>query len=108
MKNNYNNNPANSYKRLLGDFAGIKTESEMSDKKFMQYGEEWKSEMKKLPKDVIINICSQMGIEKQKKIDKYEIALQQIATGEIVGQPNNIKDTLFICRDIAKIAIESE
>ena len=80
----------------------------MENSKFMRYGEEWKSEMKKLPKDVIINIFSQMGIEKQQKIDKYEIALQQIATGEIVGQPNNIKDALYICRDIAKIAIETD
>ena len=79
----------------------------MENSKFMQYGEEWKSEMKKLPKDVIINIFSQMGIEKQQKIDKYGIALQQIATGEIVGQPDNIKDALYICRDIAKIAIET-
>ncbi len=44
----------------------------------------------------------------EEKIQKYEIALQQIATGEIVGQPNNIKDTLYICRDIAKIAIETD
>ena len=80
----------------------------MENSKFMQYGEEWKSEMKKLPKDVIINIFSQMGIEKQQKIDKYEIALQQIATGEIIGKPNNIKDTLYMCRDIAKNAIETD
>jgi len=36
---------------------------------FMQYGEEWKAEIKKLPKEVIINIFSQMGIEKQRDID---------------------------------------
>jgi len=40
------------------------------------------------------------------KLNSYQIALQQIATGEIVGQPNNIKDTLYVCRDIAKIALE--
>jgi hypothetical protein len=34
VKNNYNNNPANSYKRLLGDFAGVKTQ-EMEKGKFV-------------------------------------------------------------------------
>ena len=37
----------------------------MSDKVFIPYGEEWKLEVKKLPKDVIIDIFSQTGIEKQ-------------------------------------------
>lgn len=44
----------------------------------------------------------------EEKIQKYENALQQISTGEIVGQPKNYKDSLYICRDIAKIAIEKD
>lgn len=50
----------------------------MENTEFMQYGEEWKSEMKKLPKDVIINICSQIGIEKQNEIDNIKLALKEI------------------------------
>jgi hypothetical protein len=36
---------------------------------YMQYSEEWKAEMKKLPKGIIINIASQIGIEKQNEIN---------------------------------------
>jgi hypothetical protein len=52
----------------------------MRNTQFMQYGEEWKSEMKKLTKDVIINICSQIGIEKQKEIDRLKEGLKEIVS----------------------------
>ena len=42
------------------------------------------------------------------KLNSYQIALQQIATGEIIGQQNNHKDTLYICRDIAKNVLEKQ
>lgn len=35
----------------------------------MQYSEEWKQEIKKLPKTTIVEIASQMGIEKQSEIN---------------------------------------
>jgi hypothetical protein len=38
--------------------------------------------------------------------EKLLQALQQIATGEIVGEPKNYKDSLYIVREIAKDAIE--
>ena len=34
-------------------------------------------------------------------------ALEQIATGEIVGEPNNHKDALAVCRKIASDALEN-
>lgn len=36
---------------------------------FIQYSEEWKAEIKKLPKNTIIEIASQMGKEKQNEIN---------------------------------------
>jgi hypothetical protein len=39
-------------------------------------------------------------------IRRLESALEQVATGEIVGQPNNYRDSLQICRDIAKEALK--
>ena len=38
--------------------------------------------------------------------EKLLDALQQIATGEIVGEPKNYKDSLYIVKEIAKEAIE--
>lgn len=54
----------------------------MINPEYIRFGEEWKAEMRKLPKDVIINICCQLGIEKQKEIDKHK------------EQPNVISDWL--------------
>lgn len=39
---------------------------------FMQYSEEWKQEIKKLPKNTIIEIASQIGIEKQKEVNSLK------------------------------------
>lgn len=41
-----------------------------------------------------------------KETEKLLEALQQIATGEIVGESKNYKDSLYIVREIAKEAIE--
>lgn len=38
--------------------------------------------------------------------EKLLEALQQIATGEIVGESKNYKDSLYIVKEIAKEAIE--
>lgn len=41
--------------------------------------------------------------------DKLKIlisALDQISTGEIKGEPHNYKDSLYICKEIAKSALE--
>lgn len=40
------------------------------------------------------------------KTEKLLQALQQIATGEIVGESKNYKDSLYIVKEIAKEAIE--
>lgn len=34
-------------------------------------------------------------------------ALEQIATGEIAGEPENYRDALAICRDIAREALDA-
>lgn len=44
---------------------------------FMQYSEEWKTEMKKLPKQTIIEIASVMGIEKQNEINGLKERLKK-------------------------------
>ena len=45
---------------------------------FMQYSEEWKEEIKKLPKNTIVEIASQIGIEKQKEINQLKGAVERL------------------------------
>ena len=47
----------------------------MINPEYIRFGEEWKAEMRKLPKDVIINICCQLGIEKQQCYNKEDVEL---------------------------------
>lgn len=42
----------------------------------------------------------------EEKLDDFINSMQEISTGEIVGQPKNYKDTLFIVKDIAKKSLE--
>lgn len=39
------------------------------------------------------------------QIRTMRTALEKIATGEIVGEPGNSRDTLALCRQIAKDAL---
>ena len=42
---------------------------------------------------------------KEHLLARFRTALEKIATGEIVGEPRNHRDTLAICRDIAREAL---
>lgn len=42
----------------------------MQNQDYQPYGEEWKKEMNKLPKSMIIEIFSKLG--KEKEVSKYE------------------------------------
>jgi len=42
----------------------------------------------------------------EEKLDDFINYMQEISTGEIVGQSKNYKDTLFIVKDIAKKSLE--
>jgi len=43
--------------------------------------------------------------EQQADIELLEKALEQIATGEIAGESNNYKDTVYVMRQIASDAL---
>ena len=56
-------------------------------------------------------IYSFVYLEKEKssdetELDKLKFALQCIATGEIVGEPKNYKDSLYVVKQIATEALE--
>lgn len=63
------------------------------------------------PNDIeVIGNCANCGVEYH--IHKEDIkkdlikALEMIATGEIVGEPKNYKDSIFIVKQIASEALE--
>lgn len=71
---------------------------------YMQYSEEWKAEMKKLPKEIIINIASQIGIEKQNEINV--IKQQKAELLEVLIEIVRISDRNNIAWNRAKEVIK--
>jgi hypothetical protein len=80
---------------------------------------EWPAR-KALNADVIALLLSEEGVEGASylavkiaetfdqgpfRAQRLEAALQEIATGEIIGEPRNYRDALAICRDIARSAL---
>lgn len=49
----------------------------MSNENYTTYGEEWKKEMSKLPKAVLIDIAAKIGQEKEKLEELADLRLQR-------------------------------
>ena len=78
--------PIGKLRELIEDSKNLSSE-EINDK--------YKTYIKKL-----------QGESQESLVEKYETALQQIATGEIVGETRvSYRDTLYICRDIARTTL---
>lgn len=56
----------------------------MSTEQFTPFNDEWKKEMKKLPKEVIIDLFSEVGVSKSNTLDALKEIYELVKTAHFV------------------------